>query len=90
MKKEIAVVWTCKYCGRDTSHVETDYLAGTDHLECTLKETLTNDLQLQNRQPVFNLNIPASLIEEISNDQELGEKIRLMYHEAKNLRRRVL
>ena len=29
---------TCKYCGRDTSEVEYDYLNGTDHLECCLKQ----------------------------------------------------
>jgi len=27
----------CNYCGRDTSNVEYDYLAGTDHIECVLK-----------------------------------------------------
>lgn len=86
MIKEVAVVWTCKYCGKDTSHVETDYLAGTDHLACVLKETFSNGLQLENRRPVFNLTVPFSLIEETSNDQELGERIRLLYHEAKNLR----
>ena len=86
MIKETKVFWTCKYCGGDTSHVETDYLAGTDHLECMLKETFSKGLQLQNRRPVQNLSIPFNLIEETPNDQELGEKIRLMYHEAKNLR----
>ena len=29
--------WICSYCGQDTSCVEYDYLAGTDHIECVLK-----------------------------------------------------
>lgn len=29
--------WICSYCGQDTSNVEYDYLAGTDHIECVLK-----------------------------------------------------
>ena len=28
--------WICKYCGQDTSNVEYDYLAGTDHISCVL------------------------------------------------------
>jgi hypothetical protein len=28
--------WVCKYCGEDTSGVEYDYLAGTDHISCIL------------------------------------------------------
>ena len=29
--------WICSYCGQDTSNVEYDYLAVTDHIECVLK-----------------------------------------------------
>jgi hypothetical protein len=29
--------WICSYCGQDTSNVDYDYLAGTDHIECVLK-----------------------------------------------------
>lgn len=32
--------WVCRYCGRDTSDIEYDYLQGTDHLECILKTNL--------------------------------------------------
>lgn len=32
--------WVCKYCGRDTSEIEYDYLQGTDHLECIMKTNL--------------------------------------------------
>ena len=28
--------WICKYCGEDTSNVDYDYLAGTDHISCIL------------------------------------------------------
>ena len=30
-------MWTCKYCGKDTSNVEYDYLSGYDHLGCALE-----------------------------------------------------
>jgi len=31
-------MWTCKYCGKDTSNVDYDYLIGYDHLACALNE----------------------------------------------------
>jgi len=30
-------MWTCKYCGKDTSNVEYDYLHGYNHLGCALE-----------------------------------------------------
>ena len=30
-------MWTCQFCGKDTSNVEYDYLNGYDHLSCTLE-----------------------------------------------------
>ena len=30
-------MWTCQYCGKDTSNVEYDYLSGYDHLGCALE-----------------------------------------------------
>lgn len=70
--------YVCKYCGRDTSLVEADYVVGVDHLECILEE------QKKVLSSRFSLNINSTLIEQTPNDQELGEKIRIMYHEAKN------
>jgi len=31
-------MWTCQYCGKDTSNVDYDYLSGYDHLACALAE----------------------------------------------------
>jgi hypothetical protein len=31
-------LFTCQYCGKDTSEVEYDYLSGTDHLSCALEQ----------------------------------------------------
>jgi hypothetical protein len=39
-KDETSNQWVCRYCGRDTSEIEYDYLQGTDHLECILKTNL--------------------------------------------------
>ncbi len=32
--------WVCRYCLQSTKDVEYDYLSGTDHLECELKEEM--------------------------------------------------
>ena len=38
-------MWTCQYCGKDTSNVEYDYLNGYNHLGCALeREQKTNSL----------------------------------------------
>jgi hypothetical protein len=37
MSQQITM-WTCKYCGKDTSEVDYDYLVGYDHLSCALDE----------------------------------------------------
>jgi len=29
--------WTCRYCGKDTSDIDYDYLDGYDHLSCALE-----------------------------------------------------
>jgi hypothetical protein len=29
-------IWTCQYCGKDTSNVDMDYLSNYDHLGCAL------------------------------------------------------
>lgn len=42
MDKE-TTVWTCKYCGKDTSQVENDYLSGHNHLSCALEKEMVSD-----------------------------------------------
>ena len=29
--------WTCDHCGKHTHEVDSDYMVGTNHLECELK-----------------------------------------------------
>ena len=31
-------LFTCQFCGKDTSEVEYDYLVGVDHLSCALQQ----------------------------------------------------
>jgi len=47
--------WTCRICGENTNEVEYDYLSGTEHLGCVLKqenfnsekkETETNQIKI--------------------------------------------
>jgi hypothetical protein len=37
MKNKQITMWTCQFCGKDTSNVEYDYLNGYDHLACALE-----------------------------------------------------
>jgi len=36
-------LFTCQYCGKNTSEIEYDYLSGTDHLSCTLESEFKNN-----------------------------------------------
>ena len=36
---ELRSKWMCRYCGKDTSEVEYDYLSGTDQLGCVLENS---------------------------------------------------
>jgi hypothetical protein len=36
-------MWTCQFCGKDTSNVEYDYLNGYDHLSCALNAEFKAD-----------------------------------------------
>ena len=38
-------MWTCQYCGKDTSNVEYDYLNGYDHLSCALEQEQKNPIE---------------------------------------------
>ena len=38
VEKEYLRHWTCSYCGEHTHEIDYDYLSGTDHLGCVLKE----------------------------------------------------
>jgi len=37
MENKQITMWTCQYCGKDTSNVDYDYLNGYDHLSCALE-----------------------------------------------------
>ena len=37
MENKQITMWTCQFCGQDTSNVEYDYLNGYDHLSCALE-----------------------------------------------------
>jgi hypothetical protein len=37
MENKQITMWTCQFCGKDTSNVEYDYLNGHDHLSCALE-----------------------------------------------------
>ena len=43
MEAKQITMWTCQYCGNDTSNVEYDYLSGYDHLSCVLNAEFKAD-----------------------------------------------
>ena len=110
--------YICQYCGQDTSEVDIDYLAGTNHLSCALDAEMraqADEIELcvlcgaetaytrgthidfrsgyiegagQLCEKCWNrgtdrrhMTIPMSLVYDTPNDQELGAKIRQLYHE---------
>jgi len=55
---ELRSKWMCRYCGKDTSEVEYDYLSGTDHLGCVLENSQFDASKhvepLENREQVLS------------------------------------
>jgi len=55
---ELRSKWMCRYCGKDTSEVEYDYLSGTDHLGCVLENSqfdVSKHVEpLENREQVLS------------------------------------
>jgi len=41
--------WTCRYCGKDTSDIDYDYLDGYDHLSCAL-----NNIKVKTKLKIEN------------------------------------
>lgn len=70
------IKWTCKYCGEDTTRVDYDYLVDTNHLSCALK---AESSIMKNRTTL--ITVSAETILDTPNDQELGAKVRRLYHE---------
>jgi hypothetical protein len=70
------IPFICKYCGKDTSEIEYDYLHGHDHLACTLEHEKTI---MKNK--IILINIPVELVLDTPIDQELGAKVRKLYYE---------
>ena len=41
--KSIGRPWVCSICGKDTSGVDSDYLAGWDHIGCRISEEIRTE-----------------------------------------------
>jgi hypothetical protein len=116
MSQQITM-WTCQFCGKDTSNVDYDYLHGYNHLACALeaenkvsdnydhcvlcgvetvyKRSTHIDLRVGYIEGAGQLcskcyssgtdrnhiAIPEHIIYNTPNDQELGAKVRQLYHE---------
>ena len=68
--------WICQYCNTSTFDVDNEYVVGTDHLACVLEYEKT---LMKNRTTL--MTIPAELVLNTPNDQELGVKVRQLYYE---------
>ena len=50
--------WTCRYCGKDTSDIDYDYLDGYDHLSCALENSkMKTKLKITNPEKINSKNI---------------------------------
>ena len=117
-------LFTCNYCGKDTSEVDYDYLSNYDHLSCALEAEKAAKQEEQNPFDLYedcimcgkkttvsktthidfrdgyiegagqlcikcwnkgterrHMTIPMNLVYDTPNDQELGAKVRELYHE---------
>ena len=87
--------YICKYCGKDTSEVDYDYLSNYDHLSCALEQELKQQYVKMEYGPGDNvIDRPISLdshrhsftvseytVLSTPNNQELGAKVRELYYE---------
>jgi hypothetical protein len=76
-------MWTCQFCGKDTSNIDMDYLSDYDHLSCALEAEQNVALGTPNPDRRLLL-VEIDLIKRTSNDQELGAKVRQLYYETYN------
>ena len=50
--------WTCRYCGKDTSDIDYDYLDGYDHLSCALSNIkMKTKLKITNPEKINTKNL---------------------------------
>ena len=50
--------WTCRYCGKDTSDIDYDYLDGYDHLSCALENIkMKTKLKITNPEKINTKNL---------------------------------
>jgi hypothetical protein len=50
--------WICRYCGKDTSDIDYDYLDGYDHLSCALNNIkVKTKLKITNPEKINSKNI---------------------------------
>jgi hypothetical protein len=75
----------CQFCGKPTEKEKFDYLEEADHTECVVRFEHEQSKQLELLFPSIKvLMVEVNVIENTSNDQELGAKVRKLYHEVYN------
>jgi hypothetical protein len=52
METKQTTVWTCQFCGKDTSNVDYDYLVGTNHLACQLGQDMKDVAEYRKDNPI--------------------------------------
>ena len=77
-KQDNLKAWHCRYCGKNTYSVDIEYLMGYDHIECTLKEDMKKDPELDIKTQINDHNNHQL--------QKLEEKIKQMQDELSFLK----
>jgi len=85
IRNERANDWTCNYCGKNTYNDDIEYLFGTNHIGCALKDDIKNR---SHSDPDYILDENLRKIRQIEerlnhNDKERNE----LYSELNKLRR---
>jgi Mg2+ and Co2+ transporter CorA len=55
LEKEHKEKWVCCICGKNTYNVDSDYLAGVDHLSCLVTEELKKSNPLKNNDELSEI-----------------------------------
>jgi hypothetical protein len=55
LEKEHKEKWVCCICGKNTYDVDSDYLAGVDHLSCLVTEELKKSNPLKNKDELSEI-----------------------------------
>jgi hypothetical protein len=85
LEKEHKEKWVCCICGKNTYDVDSDYLAGVDHLSCLVTEELKKSNPLKNKDELSEIkNQFVNMKSYIKQLEEHIQRLEEQYDEPTN------